>query len=165
MKLAWLIAGMGSLAIAAGCASAGPTVAQAEVERVHVAPAQAERATTTAAPSPEFLPQPLGERVVGQCSADAGVHTVRHGIRVDSPGRLAVTAVVEDGLSAEFMLKAPNGQFTQRAYTDESVSAYSLAHSDASPGAWELVVVCRKGVAGYSVRARIDTMESIGSLR
>lgn len=165
MKLGGWIAGVGVLALAAGCASSGASVEQGQAGPAHVASAPAERAPTRAEPSPEFLPQPIGQRVVGQCSADAGMHTVRHGIRVDQPGRLAVTAIVEDGLSAELLLKAPNGQFTQRAFTDESVRAYSLAHSDASPGAWELVVVCRKGVAGYSVHARVDTMESIGSLR
>ncbi len=106
--------------------------------------------------SPEYVEQPLGVAVDGRCNVAGDVHTVRHEIRVDRPGRLDIVAAVDkEDLGAELLLKRPDGLFVRQLITKPNQSLYRFSNVPAERGTWQLVMVCRHGDSSYTLEAHV----------
>lgn len=105
--------------------------------------------------SPGYMPQPVGRAVIGQCAVEDDAHTIRHAVNIQHPGQLAITTDVKTGvLNGEILLKSPSGQYVQHLVTTPGQRSYTM-NLPAERGTWEIVVVCRRGVASYAMEARV----------
>lgn len=115
--------------------------------------------------SPGYMDQPVDQLVVGQCHVDPEIHTIRHAIQLDRPGLLSVKAAVDDGaLNAEILLRDPSGLFVQQIVTSPDKANYAM-NVPVERGTWEVVVVCRKGTARYSMQANFRQPVAMGEPR
>ena len=115
--------------------------------------------------SPGYMTQPVGRAVVGQCYVDGDVLTIRHAFQLDRPGQLAVRTDVKTGtLNAEILIKDPSGAYVQHMVTSPAQRSYAM-NLPAGRGAWEVVVVCRRGTASYTVEAKLDPPVTLGAAR
>lgn len=113
--------------------------------------------------SPGFMPQPIGRAVVGQCYVEDDVHTIRHAVDIQRPGQLAIRTDVKTGsLNAEILLKSPDGSYVQHLVTNPAQRSYEM-NLQAERGTWEIVVVCRSGVASYTVEAEMAPVVTLGA--
>jgi len=114
--------------------------------------------------SPEYVEQPMEQVVAGQCHVEDDIHTIRHAIRIDQPGQLGITAAVDEGaLNAEILLREPSGLFVRQIVTSPARGAYTM-NVQAERGTYEVVVVCRKGTARYSMKAHYRAPIAMGDL-